>query len=197
MKRLRWLIYIFFLPVTVVLLFLTYSVVFEYRPASEEESIVIIRNGKMIDANKPLEITTFNIGYGGLDAGQDFFMDGGVSSRSLSKIQTETNLEEIIKFLIAKKSDVYFLQEVDHMADRSFEINEMEVITGLIPGYNANFAYNYKVTWVPVPLLTPMGSVYSGLMTLSRGDFEKSIRYQLPGNEPFPKRVFRHETLCG
>lgn len=190
MKRLRWLVYILFLPVTVITLFFTYSVIFEYRPALEEESVAIIRNGKIIDAKKPLELTTFNIGYAGLDAGQDFFMDGGTSSRSSSKEQTEVNLERIIKFLIAKKSDVYLLQEVDYMADRSFEINEMDVITGLMPGYNATFAYNYKVTWVPVPLLNPMGSAYSGLMTMSHGDFEKSVRYQLPGNEPIPKRFF-------
>lgn len=190
MKRLRWLLYILFLPVTVITLFFAYSVIFEYRPALEEESVAIVRNGRIIDAKKPLEITTFNIGYAGLDAGQDFFMDGGSRSRSASKEQTETNLGNIIEFLVAKKSDVYLLQEVDRMADRSFEIDEVELITDVLPGYNSSFAYNYKTLWVPAPLLNPMGTAYSGLMTMSRGDFEKSIRYRLPGEEPIPKRYF-------
>lgn len=190
MKHLRWLIYISLLPLLLLIIFLLYNWIFEYRPALEEEGIPLIRNGRVIDANKPLELTTFNIGYAGLDVNQDFFMDGGKMSRSSSKVQTETNLGNMIEFLIGKKSDVYLLQEVDRMADRSFEIDEVEVVTDLMPGYNASFAYNYKTVWVPVPFSSPMGSAYSGLLTMSRGDFEKSVRYQLPGKEPLPKRFF-------
>lgn len=190
MKRLRWLIYLGLLPIIIIALFLLYSIIFEYRPALEEESIAFIRNGKIIDVTKPLEVTTFNMGYAGLDAGEDFFMDGGTRSRAASKEQVETNLEAIATFLLTKKSDIYLLQEVDRMADRSYEIDQAELLTDILPGYNACFAYNYKALWVPVPLLNPMGSVYSGLMTMSRSDYDTSVRYRLPGNEPFPKRYF-------
>lgn len=190
MKYLKWILGFILLPIAAFVLFLLYNVVFDYQPPWEEESISLIRNGKVFDASKPLEITTFNIGYAGLDKGQDFFMDGGTMSRSSSRKQTEKNLEAVEAFIKAKKSDVFLLQEVDERADRSFEIDEVDQLTGAFPGYNASFAYNYKANWVPVPVFKPMGSALSGLLTLSKADYEQSVRYKLPGDEPIPKRYF-------
>lgn len=190
MKYLKWVLTIILIPVAAFVLFLTYSIAFEYRPATVEDSISVIRNGKGIDASKPLELTTFNIGYAGLDRGQDFFMDGGKMSRSSSEEQTKKNMDGITKFMVAKASDFYLLQEVDEKADRSNQLNEIDLITTVLPGYNASFAYNYKVKWVPVPISAAMGGAISGMMTMSRGDYERSIRYQLPGDEPIPKRFF-------
>ncbi len=190
MKYLKWLLLFILLPLLIVVLFLLYSVVTDYRPAEVEDSISLIRNGKVLNISKPLEITTYNIGYAGLDKGQNFFMDGGTSSRSLSKEKTTENLNAIMTFLKAKKSDVYLLQEVDRWADRSYEIDEIDKVTNALLGYNASFAYNYRANWVPVPLLKPMGTVKSGILTLSKADYESSIRYTLPGDEPIPKRYF-------
>lgn len=190
MKYLKWLLLFILLPLLIVVLFLLYSVVTDYRPAEVEDSVSVIRNGKLLDSSKPLEITTYNIGYAGLDKGQNFFMDGGTSSRSLSKEKTTENLNAIMAFLKAKKSDVYLLQEVDQWADRSYEIDQIDKVTNALLGYNASFAYNYRVSWVPVPLLKPMGTVKSGILTLSKADYDSSIRYTLPGDEPIPKRYF-------
>lgn len=190
MKYLKWLLFFILLPLFIVVIFLLYSVVTEYRPAEVEDSISLIRNGKVLDASKPLEITTYNIGYAGLDKGQNFFMDGGTASRSLSEEKTTENLSATIAFLKAKKSDVYLLQEVDEKADRSYKIDEIDKVTNELLGYNASFAYNYSARWVPVPVLKPMGSVRSGILTLSKADYENSIRYSLPGDEPIPKKYF-------
>ena len=44
---------------------------------------------------------------------------------------------------------------------------------------------------MPVPVFNPMGSVNSGLMTLSKFNSDgKGARYQLPGSFPWPNRLF-------
>lgn len=103
------------------------------------------------------EITTYNIGYCGMDANQDFFMDGGAMSRSSSLEQTETNMNKVIEFVDTIKSDAYFIQEVDESATRSHEMNQIDKLVDALPDYSATFAYNYKANWVPVPLAEPMG----------------------------------------
>lgn len=190
MKHLKWLLIVLLTPIILVVSAVSYILINDYRPDWEEESLSIIRNGKPLDSSKPLDITTFNIGYGGLDKNQDFFMDGGTMSRSSSKEQTQINLDAMIRFLKEKKSDIYLLQEVDVKAARSFDIDQVDLITGMLPGYNASFAYNYKAKTVPVPISHPMGAVESGLLTLSKADFENSKRLRLPGDEPIPKRYF-------
>lgn len=190
MKRIKWIIGILLIPVAVVGSFLAYSIATDFRPDMVSDSLVLIQNGKPLSTEKPIELTTFNIGYAGLDAGRDFFMEGGKDSRSESAGKTTVNMEAITNFLKSQDSDFYLLQEVDLKAKRSYNIDEAELITDVLPGYNASFAINYKVSWVPVPLYQPMGGVTSGLMTMSKGSFEKSLRYSLPGDEPVPKRYF-------
>lgn len=190
MKIIQWLSWLVLLPFLVVAVFLGYSIVTDYRPDTTEDSLSLIRNGRGFDQEKTIEVTTFNIGYGGLDDKQDFFMEGGKSSRSESAAATRNNLKGVLDFMKAKKSDIYLLQEVDTKALRSFDIDESDLITSELRAYNASFAYNYKVKWVPLPLHMPMGGVESGMMTLSRGDFDNSKRYSLPGNPPVPQRYF-------
>lgn len=190
MKFVKWLIFGLMLPLIAVVGFLAYSISTDYRPDTVEEGIDLVRNGKPFSVGKTITLTTFNIGYAGLDQNQDFFMEGGKKSRSESAAQTRLNMEGIVKFLEAKKSDFYLLQEVDTKALRSFDLNEVDLISSKLPGYNASFVYNYKVKWVPVPIHVPMGDVESGLMTMSRADFDNSKRYKLPGDEPIPKRYF-------
>lgn len=190
MKHLKWILGIVLMPVVIVGSFLAYSIITDFRPEMVSDSLVLIQNGKPLSTERPIEITTFNIGYGGLDATRDFFMEGGKDSRSESAGRTTVNMEAITNFLKSQDSDIYLLQEVDLKAKRSYNINEAELITDILPGYNASFAINYKVSWVPVPLYQPMGGVTSGLMTMSKGSFEKSLRYSLPGDEPIPKRYF-------
>lgn len=190
MKVIKWLILGILLPFMIIGGFLGYSIMTDYRPEMVEDSVDLVRNGKPLRADKSLSFTTFNIGYAGLDAGQDFFMEDGKMSRSSSAAQTRLNMEGIITFLKAKSSDFYLLQEVDTDALRSFNVNEVDMISSELPGYNGSFVYNYKVKWVPVPVIQPMGGVESGLMTMSRSDFDTSKRYRLPGDEPIPKRYY-------
>ncbi len=179
------------LGVVVFLGFLGYIVVTDYRPDAFENAREIRNVEASVPVGVPIRVTTFNIGYAGLDAGQDFFMDGGIESRSRSLEQTLANIDGILRFLSENDADIYALQEVDERASRSFDTNQIDMITDRLGSpYGAWFAYNYRARWVPVPVTKPMGYAYSGLLTFSRFRSSAARRYALPGVEPFPKRYF-------
>lgn len=169
-----------------------------YRPkgvealAVEEEPGKLERAGQdeVIRKNTEMSVVTFNIGYCGLDREQDFFMDGGKNSRSSSREQTLANLENITNFLVREGPSFAFLQEADVNSTRSFHVNQKDFISKKLVGYSSVFGTNYKVSWVPVPLSKPMGSVYSGLITLHQYRPLSAARYQYPGREKWPRQMF-------
>lgn len=144
----------------------------------------------IIKKNTEMSVVTYNTGYCGLDRGQDFFMDGGKNSRSGSREQTLANLENITDFLVREGPSFALLQEVDVKSSRSFNVNQKDFINKKLVGYSTVFGTNYKVSWVPVPLAKPMGSVYSGLITLFRYKPGSAARYQYPGREKWPRQMF-------
>ena len=117
-------------------------------------------------------------------------MDGGTMSRSSSKDQTMTNLERITAFLAEQNTDVLMLQELDIKSTRSYNINELEYMKAAFQNYSSTFGQNYKVPWVPIPILEPMGAANSGLATFSRYMTSKAARYQYPGSEAWPVQLF-------
>ncbi|MFZ7101622.1 MAG: endonuclease/exonuclease/phosphatase family protein [Peptococcaceae bacterium] len=181
------------IPVIILLLlaiFLAYMTLTDYNP----QSAVTLTTGNsqkaILKINAPFTIMTFNIGYAGLDKDQDFFMDGGKMSRSRSREQTLKNLREITGFLVRNIPDIIILQEVDIKASRSFYTDQLACLKKALPDYSWTFGPNYNVQWVPVPLLNPMGSVYSGIATFTGYQTISSTRYQYPGREPWPRQIF-------
>lgn len=75
--------------------FLVYITLTDYKP--QEITTLTVNNNpqQVLKQGESFSVTTFNIGYAGLDKGQDFFMDGGTKSRSSSREQTKTNLEAV------------------------------------------------------------------------------------------------------
>jgi endonuclease/exonuclease/phosphatase family metal-dependent hydrolase len=169
--------------------FVGYIVITDYQPEDVEAATVLNDNEVAITGNV-FTVTTFNIGYCGLDKDQDFFLDGGVMSHSSSKEQTEINLEAVESYIETQSSDFYFLQEVDVSGSRSFNVNQQESIQTTFSEYSATYSYNFKAKWIPIPVFDPLGSAYGGLMNLSRFSPLQSTRYSLPGEEPFPKKYF-------
>ena len=177
--------------VVVFVLFLGYIIITDYKPDAIENIEVSNNREKILDNNKEFSVTTYNIGYCGLDENQDFFMDGGTMSKSSSKEKTEENLKNVIKFLKNSNSDFYSIQEVDTKSTRSFYIDEKSKILAELKDYGSTFAYNYISKWVVVPVKDPMGHVESGILTLAKYKMEENaLRYSLPGKETFPRRYF-------
>jgi endonuclease/exonuclease/phosphatase family metal-dependent hydrolase len=173
----------------VVLLYLAFMTLTDYQPQEAINLDINNNTAAILQKDVPLSVTTFNIGYCGLDAGEDFFMDGGARSRCKSLEQTRINLENITSFLVAEKPDLIVLQEVDVKSSRSYRVNELDYLEKNLANYGTIFAVNYQVPWVPVPLTRPMGAVVSGLLTFSRFKVQNAVRYRLPGSEAWPRQL--------
>ncbi len=170
----------------VLLLFLTAA---EYRP---EPSMPVSVNAPTapvaaIDSGKPLRIAAWNIGYGGLGAKQDFFMDGGRMVRPEAKEDVDENLAGTVSVLKNLHADIWMLQEIDEYAKRSYYINQKELIAGET-GMGYAGAYNFKCLFVPYPIPV-IGTVASGLASFSRYTMTAATREALPVPFSWPVRV--------
>ncbi|HOW44867.1 MAG TPA: endonuclease/exonuclease/phosphatase family protein [Candidatus Aminicenantes bacterium] len=186
MTMLAWLAA---LPFLVFGLYLVFMSLADYRPGPEIGLETEINPAVRLKRGTPFTVMTLNIGYGGMDAGADFFMDGGRGSRGASRERTGAAVGRIAAFLAAEHPDLALLQEVDRRATRSYGIDELHGIAGRLPAHGRVFALNYKVPWVPVPLNKPMGAVTSGLLTFSRFHVDVARRLRLPGKEPWPRQL--------
>jgi endonuclease/exonuclease/phosphatase family metal-dependent hydrolase len=178
--------------VVIAAIFVGVLTFYEYKPDDVETIEIVDNQSATITLDQALKIMTFNIGYAGLGADEDFVMDGGKNGRPESKETVETYLDGIQNLMTTYSSDFYLLQEVDLKARRSYEINQLDAIKNEIgPFYSSQFAYNFKAIFVPFPLSFTdyIGHVESGLTTFSSYHIEESTRYQFPGSFSWPLRV--------
>ena len=180
------------LLLTLVVLFgglILYATISNYTP---EEITLLETNGTpdVLISDMQIDLMIWNIGYCGLDAGMDFFSDGGKQVRP-PESDVKENLNEVLRFLEANDSiDFFLLQEVDIDSRRSYGINQYDSIRNLKQGYHSFPGMNYNVFFVPLPFTNPMGRVESGLQTLSRYSPSGVTRHSFPGNYAWPKNLF-------
>ena len=177
-----------FLVVLIPLVYIIFLMIYEYKPKEIEDAIMINPNNKLLE--KEFSLTTFNLGYCSLDKDNDFFFESGKNSRAISKEKVVSNLEGNLSIIKELDSDFYLLQEVDESGSRSYNVNQLESITTKFDNFNNSFAYDYRLKHLWYPLFKPMGSAYSGLLTLSKYGIDTSTRYELRGEESFPRRLF-------
>ncbi len=188
LKLILIVILIVLLGVGGLLGYLTYA---EYKPADREplEFFNTTLSADALPLGESIDLLSWNIGYAGLGAGSDFFMDGGKSARSADKMQVSEYLGGIYSTIYNSElePDLILLQEVDKDSSRTFGIDE----AAQLGRGNASFAYNYACPFVPLPLppQMPMGKVNSGLMTTTRYDIDSAERISLPCPYTWPLRV--------
>ena len=162
----------------ILLLFITIT---EYRPQAQEPAEVANNTATVkeyVELAKPIDIISWNIGYCGLGAAQDFFMDGGTMVRPSDKKEVEENLAGIIQTLKRYPSDFYFIQEMDKASKRSYYIDQTAALTEAL-GTALTYTYNFKVSYVPYPI-PPIGKVASGVGLFTRYPFTEAYRFALP-----------------
>lgn len=192
MKLFRILFKLILSLILLAVLFVGVLTVFEYKP--EDIEVIDIKDNQieLVQLDQSMTFMSFNIGYAGLGAAEDFVMDGGTKGRPDSKDVVEAYLTGIQSALSIYQSDFYLLQEVDIQSRRSYRINELESIQNhLGASYGSQFAYNFKALFVPFPLsLTDyIGYVESGITTYTTYHTESSTRFQFPGAFSWPLRV--------
>jgi endonuclease/exonuclease/phosphatase family metal-dependent hydrolase len=172
----------------VLLGLLGYIVITEFRPEDYSE-VPVEGSAEGFVLNDTLRLLTWNIGYAGLSAEQDFFFDGGSGVRPGRDILTN-NLNNIVAALSKDSSDWILLQEVDAGSKRSWYSIQPDSIAQSMPGYCWSFSMNYNSKMVPLPIGNPLGRVVSGLMTLGRAIPERSVRHSLPADAQWPEGIF-------
>lgn len=160
--------------------------IIEYKPKPVEE-LTYPKSDKLIERNVPIKMLSWNIGYAGLGASEDFFMDGGKKVRPDSKQVVEEYLAGICSTIIVDPVDIYNIQEVDIDSKRSFGINEAEEISKAAK-MPYTFAYNYCCQYVPFPLPT-IGKVKSGVATYTNYSVKSAQRVSLPVSFKWPVRI--------
>lgn len=189
-KKIRLLLFLIIaLPITLVLLFLAYATINEWRP-SKIENIDYSAQYPTYIKGDTITMLLWNIGYGGLGDDMDFFMDGGEKSVT-SKARTRENVDSIKSFLSQYNSvDFILLQEVDSISKRNYDINLYGEICSQMKDFYAYYAVNYQSSFVPIPLKSPIGQVKSGLLTLSKYKSTIARRISLPSEKSYPVRLF-------
>jgi len=186
----KFLLFFFGIPIVVVTAFLSLSYYLEFRPEKVEYALKI-RDGRKVFEGGNLRILSWNIGYAGLGKDADFFLDGGKSSKPDNVETVRKNLDEIKKKISEINADIVFLQEVDVESSRTFNILQAFEIANENKEYGSWFATNFRTFFVPVPWYSPMGKIWSGIMTLSKFRFTDEVtRHSLPENLKLPERLF-------
>lgn len=158
----------------------------EFKP-TPVESVETSASGELdkVDPGEELQILSWNIGYGGLGAGSDFFMDGGKDVRSADKEQVLRYLDGIKTSIQALYPDVVLLQEVDVDSGRTYRIDQSDYLALDASAH----AMNYACDFVPFPL-PPLGRVYSGVFTTTQGlAIDEAERISLPCPFQWPVRT--------
>lgn len=201
-KSILAVLILFLLYVAVCILHGTYT---DFNPVDTEAISIHHNHQDSIIPLGPLRLVNWNIGYAGLGATSDFFYDDGQRFFSSGgkmvcpeAQSTQNNLEGISNFLQKNPADFVLLQEVDHASNRSHYINQHQHIAQIYKQFSQQFALNYVVERVPIPLLEPwniIGKVKSGLSSYSKYKAYKAERHPFPGSYDWPNYIF-HLDRC-
>lgn len=186
LKIIGWILISILSLFVLFLLFATFS---DYKPP-EKETVFESDTPDTIRTGEKISCLLWNIGYCGLGSDMDFFYDGGSQVRT-SYDNTIRNFNFIKDFLVEHDSFRFILlQEVDKKSKRTYNINEADSFNRALPHHHAFFALNYTVKFVPVPPISPMGRVNSGLLTLTNYVPSECVRYNFPGDYSWPTNLF-------
>ncbi|MEM9317930.1 MAG: endonuclease/exonuclease/phosphatase family protein [Pseudomonadota bacterium] len=133
-----------------------------------------------------LSLTTWNVGYAGMGAESDFFLDLGTQRRPLSGALVDRNLAMIQDTLAGLDSDLFLLQEA---ARPSWVTYRRDVLGGLVtalPGYAWTFGPDVNTRFVPPPFNVQVGNA-----TFSRVPLASAERRGLPLEPTFELGLFR------
>lgn len=162
----------------------------DYQP-QEIEAVSIANNPTQSLDKDTLNLLIWNIGFAGLGEESDFFYDGG-SMVHMSEEIVQKNLTGILEWLEGQgdQFDFFLFQEVDLRSTRSYQHNEVEQISAILPEYGQTFGKNYEVGFIPIPLTNPLGAVRSGISTWSKYAINSAHRHPFEGNYDWPTYLF-------
>ncbi len=170
-----------------VVSYLLYVVCSYYRVEDKLELSVSGDAEEKAAVGQTLTLVTYNIGFGAYSDDYSFFMDGGVYSRAYSEDAVMSNTNGSVDAVMTAAPDFVLFQEVDVNGDRSYHVDQTELIANAFGGYDRVFAQNYDSPYFLYPFNQPIGANRSGMMTFSRYNIESAERRSLPIEESLYK----------
>lgn len=187
-KFVRVVLIIALLPALYVVGVLIYATATDFDPPQHMDLATFGEGLTPVDST--ITFLTWNIGYTGQGANADFFYDGGEQVHA-PKEEVAAYREGIANFLATQNDvDVFMLQEIDSLARRSYYVDQVTYLTKYLPHHAYSFAINYKVRFVPVPFLNPLGRVISGVASYSRLPADDFERHAFDSQFEWPRRLF-------
>lgn len=174
-------------------------VVAEYDRIPDNQSLEIA-GGATARLEKGTEYTvvTYNIGFGAYTPDFSFFMDSGVMAdgtevygeygKAIDKRHVINAVSGAAAVLAAQNADFILAQEVDIDGDRSYNVNQLDMLTEAIgENYDRAFAINFHSAYLMYPLNDFHGKNTAGIATFSRYDITESVRRSYPVDDGFAK----------
>lgn len=178
------------LVILILLSYVAYLAVGYYRIA--DNLSVNVENNKTAEVSigEEYTISTYNIGFGAYTQDFDFFMDSGVMkdgtevtgsrARANSEESVENAVNGAIDEILNLNTDFAFFQEVDQSADRSYKVNQYEMIKNAFTDYSSSYSSNMHTSLLYYPLNDPIGQTESGIVTLSKYGITSATRRSFP-----------------
>lgn len=165
--------------VVIVLAYIAYLFLTYHRlpDTSEQHSS---RTGNPAIVGESYTALTWNLGFGAYDRDFSFFMDGGTSGRALSLQHVYDNIVHCVDLTARQQPDFVLFQEVDRRADRSWKVDEVDVIRETLGDYQNYYTQNYNSPYIILPIGAPHGAAKSGIITFADHDIFRSERISLP-----------------
>jgi len=142
---------------------------------------------KPVPVKKKLTAVAFNLGFGAYVPEYSFFMDGGTESRAFSMQEATNAINGAMEQVKGFDPDFVFLQEIDIKADRSYGVNQLNLVKRKLPDFYTHEAINYDSAYLFWPLTDPIGKSKSSLVTSSRFPIDVFTRRSLPMPTGFTK----------
>ena len=139
--------------------------------------------GSVLSNGITYKALSFNAGFCAYTPSFSFFMDGGSQYKANSKEEVTQNANAIASVVASEEPDFVGLQEVDSNADRTFNVDQTQIIKNALPNYNSINACCYNSPYLFWPPWNPYGKQISNIMSLSIFNPLSSIRRQLPIEE--------------
>ncbi|MCL2818920.1 MAG: endonuclease/exonuclease/phosphatase family protein [Actinomycetia bacterium] len=140
-----------------------------------------------VPLGKDLTAVTFNIGFGAYVPEYSFFMDGGTESRAFSMQDATNAVNGAMELAKSFNPDFVLLQEVDIKADRSYRVNQLNLVKRKFPEFYTHEAINYDSAYLFYPLTDPIGKSQAAIVTSSRFPMSAFTRRSLPMPTDFSK----------
>lgn len=113
-------------------------------------------------AGDALNITVWNLGYGGLGAGSDFVADGGEHMFPPSRAAVQGNVDFIAQTLAAEEADVLVFQEIAHGGPVNYWVNLKGAVDRTLASRDSAFFADFQTRLMPWPLRLEHGqAIYS------------------------------------